>query len=447
MKRMKVVSTVLMMAMIAIVSFSCKKDIENTIDPIPDPDSKKFSDLVVPENFTWSTAEYLLIDLEFVDANQNPVVTSFEVYSEYPNGIKFMDGASNENGIFNRKYKVASKRTFFVVIIPNQEPSTVTFENTSLNIGNQQTNAYIAKHTIIVNNPSFKSENANTYQYYPAEDVYGTIGFEDLWPNEGDYDFNDVVIDYNAKATFNDDFKVTQIDMLLYLRASGAAYNNGFGMSFKHSWVYEGEPYADIASVTVNGIAIQPEATEYPSYMLIPNIKEKMNFLNTFPEQEFYPSIEFQVQIIFNTPAEDWWEVDLPLNNPFIISDMERGREVHLPWYLPTSLANPSIAGTHDDASDPFAFDPNNFKASNMFGFYTYMTTEGYPWAINVYFDESNNDLFRYPIEIMDMREAYYPAFDGWVTNYDPFDWYLPEYGIDGKIYETIPDPIYPGVE
>ena len=32
--------------------------------------------------------------------------------------------------------------------------------------------------------------------YSPAEGQFGTLAFEDLWPAKGDYDFNDIVIDY-----------------------------------------------------------------------------------------------------------------------------------------------------------------------------------------------------------------------------------------------------------
>ncbi len=37
----------------------------------------------------------------------------------------------------------------------------------------------------------------STDQYLPSENTYGTMAFEDLWPSEGDYDFNDMVVNYN----------------------------------------------------------------------------------------------------------------------------------------------------------------------------------------------------------------------------------------------------------
>ena len=39
--------------------------------------------------------------------------------------------------------------------------------------------------------------------------------------------------------------------------------------------------------------------------------------------------------------------------NPFIIVDLERGKEVHLPNYSPTDLANDNYFGTYADDSNP----------------------------------------------------------------------------------------------
>ena len=448
MKKMKLVSMLIMMAIIALTSFSCKKDTGST----PVPDSKKFSDLVVPDNFTWNTAEFLLIDLKFIDANQSPLATSFEVYSEYPNGIKFMDGASNENGLFTRKYKIANYRTSVTIVIPNQNPEVVALEEITVPIGNFTASAMQAKKTITVSNPGFKSVVEETLQYYPAQGQFGTVIFEDTWPNAADYDFNDVVLDYHVIGTFDDDGYVTKVNMVLYLRASGANSQedrgNGVGISFKQPWSYDGEPYADIATVTVNNTPINAEATDYPSYILIGNVEDYQPTYNTFPDQAFLYPIRFDVEIIFNTPAEDWWEVELPLNNLFIFDSQDRGRETHIAWCLPTSLANPDYVGTGKDASDPEAFNPGNYKSGNMVvGSYAYMTEEGYPWGLNIYFDEGGNNWFLYPVEFMDIREAYDPAFSGWVENWDPWDWYMPEYRVAGKVYETIPVPIYPEME
>jgi hypothetical protein len=33
--------------------------------------------------------------------------------------------------------------------------------------------------------------------------IYGTLAYEDLWPSKGDYDFNDLVVDYDFNIVKN----------------------------------------------------------------------------------------------------------------------------------------------------------------------------------------------------------------------------------------------------
>ena len=66
--------------------------------------------------------------------------------------------------------------------------------------------------------------------FYPSENNVGTLAFEDLWPSRGDYDFNDMVIDYNFNQITNSQNKVVQIKANIILKAFGASYNNGFGI-------------------------------------------------------------------------------------------------------------------------------------------------------------------------------------------------------------------------
>ena len=435
---MKKFNPILIFAVITALFFlsqACKKNVDS---PTPNPSEQGFETLQVPENFTWLTSTPLKIDLKFVDQNQNPVVTSFEVYSKFPDGVKFMTGTSKSDGSYAKMYQIATYRTSFFVVIPGQDPVEVIFGETEVN----EISAYEAKATITVESLSLKSTAAETYEFYPAEGKYGTLCFEDNWPSEADYDFNDVVIDYNVIATLNDDFLVTKINMQLFLRASGANNHNGFGISFKHSWSYDG-PYADIASVTVNGTPVTAEATDYPSFIIIDDIETWQPTYNSFMNQAFVAPTEFNVEIVLNTPAENWWELSLPLQNPFIIVNQERGREIHLPWHLPTSLADASYVGKGVDASDPYAFDPSNFKAGQVVvGYYTYMTEEGFPWAMDIYMDNDDEDLFLYPVEFTDIANAY-TSFEGWVEESDPWEWYLPEYRVVDSIYTKIPEPPY----
>lgn len=422
--------TVLLALAIIFLATSCKKNTDDN----PDPGTKTFTDLKVAEDFTWTTSMNLKIALEFFDKNQNPVETEFTIWTEYPEGKILIEGVSRNNGKFSRKYTVTTSRQSITVVVPGNEPEIINFTPTVIN----KWPAYEASKTIVLDNPPLKSGRNETYAFFPSEGQFGTLCFEDNWPNKGDYDFNDMVIDYNVKATYNDDDLVTQIEMQLYLRAAGASNDNSFGISFRFPWSYQG-PYPDIASVIVNGQPVNAENTNYPSYILIPSTKAVMPVYNTFMNNPFDNPVEFVVLITFENPIDEW-DLELPLQNSFITINQDRGREVHLPFNPPTSLADPNLFGTGNDATDPEVLNPDNFKV--VFGYFTYMTQDWYPWALNIYFENGSNELFYYSTERTPIIDAY-SSFAGWVENWDPWEWYLPQYRINDKVYSKIPEPPY----
>ena len=59
-----------------------------------------------------------------------------------------------------------------------------------------------------------------------------TVAFEDLWPEKGDYDFNDVVVKYKiTKSQIGNE--IIKYKIKGYLVAVGASYHNGFAFRFK----------------------------------------------------------------------------------------------------------------------------------------------------------------------------------------------------------------------
>ncbi len=423
------------MALVALMCIfsACEKEDDNNNQP--PPSDKPFENMTVAEDFTWVTSSTLAIDLMITDEQQNPIKTDLAAYNEYPGGKLMFEGASGQNGVFKKKYKIATAKNKIVIVIPNNDPFEISFVDTTVH----NAPALLAKKTIVLPNPGFKSVREEVYTYYPAEGKFGTICFEDYWPSSGDYDFNDAVIDYNVIAVADDassDF-VERIEMTLFLRARGAGYQNGFGMSFRYGWSWQG-PFHDISSFTVNGIEITKEETFYPSYILIPNLSEDMPHFNTIPEQGLSsPPVRYDVVITFAQPIDEW-DLELPLQNPFLIVDQDRGREVHISGDMPTSFANPDYVRTGEDYSDPEVFDPENFKSVSMMGYTTYVTEYNFPWAINIY-EGPDDQLYSYPIEEADISWGY-SSFEGWVTSWFPADWYQPQYIVPEFIFSELPD-------
>jgi len=120
--------------------------------------------------------------------------------------------------------------------------------------------------------------------------------------------------------------------------------------------------------------------------------------------------------------------------------NQDRGKEIHRPYDLPTSLANPAYAHTADDFTDLDVFLPENYKVVG--GYFTYMTEAMYPWAIDVYMGSSSDELFLYPAEFVQIQNGY-SSFEGWVETWDPYYWYLPEYRVPDSLYTKIPEPPY----
>lgn len=107
--------------------------------------------------------------------------------------------------------------------------------------------------------------------------------------------------------------------------------------------------------------------------------------------------------------------------NPFLIINHERGKEVHLPNNLPTSLANTTYFKKGDDDSDP---------ASGRY----YKTITNLPWAIRVSAD------FDYQVEKAQITSAYL-KFASWAESAGAQypDWYLKNSGYrnESNIYQV----------
>ncbi len=270
---------------------------------------------------------------------------------------------------------------------------------------------------------------AGTNNLFPATG-FGTLGFEDLWPAKGDYDFNDLVIDYQFDITTNVSNYVESIEATFVIRAVGAYFQNGFGFQLASA--------IDPADLTVTGtqltesfINLDGNGTESgqttPTIIVFDNAFGQMTHpgggigINTEESAPYVNPDTIVINIEFVHDTYTYTQLDISNFNPFIFVDKERGREVHLSDYPPTALADQSLFGTLDDDTDPGS------------GKY-YKTINNLPWAINIY------ESFEYPIEKQQIVWAYL-KFAVWATSggtsFD--DWYkdLSGYRDDSKIYEA----------
>ena len=263
--------------------------------------------------------------------------------------------------------------------------------------------------------------------YYPAKNLNGTLAFEDLWPSKGDYDFNDMVVDYNYNQITNAKNEVVSVDATYTLRAVGGSYSNGFGVQFnttpENIISVSGHKFTEnILNTNSNGT----EKNQSKAVIMIFDnaqtvLKHTGNLggTNTTIGQSYVNPVSFNVSFELKTPVAAAQFGTAPFN-PFIFLNGDRTKEVHLPKSAPTDLADLKLFGTQDDNT--------NLNTGNY-----YMSNKYFPWAINIPVQ------FTYPIEKENISNAYL-MFSKWATSNGTLysDWYLDKSGYRDatKLYE-----------
>lgn len=252
--------------------------------------------------------------------------------------------------------------------------------------------------------------------FYPSKDNLGTFAFEDLWPSRGDYDFNDMVVDYNFNQITNGQNKVVQIQLQATLKAIGASYSNGFGIQLPIST----NLIASVSGTNISEsyIVQNPNGTEAGQskatiivfdngYNLLPYPGLPSLGVNTTPGATFVEPTTLTVNINLTSPVA-LSAMGLPPYNPFMIINKERSKEVHLIDGKPTDLMDKSLLGTGHD---------NSIPANGRY----FVTQNNLPFAIDV------STHFDYPIEKIQVTQAHL-KFSTWgeSSGSQYYDWYKP---------------------
>ncbi len=263
---------------------------------------------------------------------------------------------------------------------------------------------------------------------YPAGG-FGTLLYEDLWPSVGDYDFNDLVIDYQYTVVSNADNNAVEARYTFVTRAIGGALHNGFafqinGLNPNKISSTSGTKTNGITWATLNANGTElgnTNAANIPvfkdAYDLLPSTGGHW-FINVEPNAPDVGTDTTTVLITFLNnglpPAGGVTDASVLSSvnfNPYIIVGQERGKEVHLVNMPPSQLMNTSYFGSLDDGSVP---------SSNIY----FKSKQGLPWALNI------NQSIPYAMEKIDFISAF-PNFANWALSNGSThtDWYLNNIG------------------
>ncbi|GGD58537.1 LruC domain-containing protein [Emticicia aquatilis] len=257
--------------------------------------------------------------------------------------------------------------------------------------------------------------------YTPSKTTFASLAYEDLWPSKGDYDFNDLVLDYQVQEVYNANNQVVDVKVRTVVRAVGASLKNGWGIQLPI------EPSAikkvsgqSLKNGYIKTLANGTEAEQSNAVIMI--FDDAFNqirrvgadFVNTVEGQPYSKGDTLNVAIEFASPIASSKLGTAPYN-PFLVVNYERGKEIHLPNYAPTDKADAKLFGTSHDRSNP---------AKNTY----YKNWKNLPWAIQVPVS------FDYPYEKQEILKGHL-MFSKWAesggTQYA--DWYLDKTGYRSK--------------
>ena len=281
--------------------------------------------------------------------------------------------------------------------------------------------------------PVTVTESGVTTAHYPSASSYTSFAFEDLFPELGDFDMNDVLM--NVRFTeYVKDGQVIRIKLEGKLAALGASYRNGFAIQL---------PGVDSASIKGDSIALTMNNIRQTSPVLDTDQTNAVlivsNNLWDVTQAGEGNCKYFRVEEGCGTSSRPSWTMIVPFLTPVAAANMpampydpfifaqpgsyhgdlvtvatgqQPGRklEIHLKNQMPTDAFEALIFGLGDDASD---------ENSALF----FQTFNGIPWALEIPID------WKHPKESTSLLDAY-PQFFDFAS--DPSgqtnpEWYLEE--------------------
>ena len=245
----------------------------------------------------------------------------------------------------------------------------------------------------------FWKVNQMTQVSFP-KDGWATVAYEDLFPNPGDADYNDFVVNMRITENYNRNDELISIRMDFVPRARGAGYNHEFitvldgvvdapsKISFESSPVFSGMGYATVRRLGANGLEISRDTyTGGADLVIFPDTRTALpGAPGTFASNSFQdkcltePQVTARVDIMIADPA----------NNRLADRDV-----VGIPNYRP-------VLHVKDTNKDIDVVDVNPNVISNNAGG---IDANGYPFGIVVPVN------WAWPTERTHVQDAY-PNFE-----------------------------------
>lgn len=180
-----------------------------------------------------------------------------------------------------------------------------------------------------IHNPALPTVNPenNTILYWHTTNQ--TYAFEDIWPNGGDYDLNDVIIEHEREVEYDNNGKLRIVEDDFTLTETHATYHDAFAIQLNKDWLGTSLTIEKDGEDITSSIKSYADAQngDAKTYILFEDLRQ------------LAVGTKFRVTRKFtNNPERTAFEAAEPKVNPFIISqyteaDYTAGTmtEIHIP--------------------------------------------------------------------------------------------------------------------
>ena len=283
---------------------------ETTPPAATQPPADENNDTTSNEGFEYATVKTLNFDLSIMDAASAAIAkASVNVNSE---GEGVTSSISDDAGkaAFSATINQTTSALEIVVEHPDYVSKTITIENAQ-DLATISRVIYLEKkkseEAIADSDKDGVADDKDEFPNDPAliasvTNQY-TIAFEDLYPNKGDADFNDLVVKFGITEYINPENKISKINIRSKTLAAGAGYKNKF--------------YINVLG---------------NDYLLIEDPKGDLNQKWNAKENEKYVDAKVHsLDIVFENPVARTEIAPMPYD-PFIMANSDKNNQVHLPF-------------------------------------------------------------------------------------------------------------------
>ncbi len=283
---------------------------ETTPPAATQPPADENKDTSSSDTFEYATVKTLNFDLSIMDAASAAIAKASVNVSSDGEGVTSSISDDAGKAAFSATINQTTNALEIVVGHPDYVSKTITIENAQ-DLATISRVIYLEKkkveETVKDTDGDGVADDKDQYPDDPAliasvTNQY-TIAFEDLYPNKGDADFNDLVVKFGITEYINPQNRISKINIRSKTLAAGAGYKNKF--------------YINILGT---------------DYLLIEDPKGDLNQKWNAKKNETYVDAKVHsLDIVFVNPVARTEIAPMPYD-PFIMANSDKKNQVHLPF-------------------------------------------------------------------------------------------------------------------